>query len=343
MPSPTIRCEFCENHEMRRDAYAAHVRAKHMKEIAILILEDFKDCESNTIAAYAANRSTIHMAINSKLYQDAEYWFGVKPLFYIRESIEVPYDETRPDTKLKAYPEDLELSQYLKRQENLNAHRKFVEEALQSISLMDFIQIGKNLMIRNPDVSIMQKELSTLRAAHKELEESSKNQIERLKRDVEMWKETAEEKECIADLRKDLQAARSMSQYWEKERNAVKYKLDNIEKEHHEHWEEINQRSLMDSEKSYERESNYSKKIAKLEAELEKEKCNRAVKTAEAVQKALEKERETVQKVLEKEIEAKQKIKDKKALEKVKAKKKAKKAKKLAEMSDSDSSDSDDD
>jgi hypothetical protein len=84
---------------MRRDAYASHVKAKHMKEIATLILEDFKEYEVNTIKTYACEGRASSMVIPSKMYQDAEYWFGVKPFFYIRDSIEVPYDPTRPDTQ----------------------------------------------------------------------------------------------------------------------------------------------------------------------------------------------------------------------------------------------------
>jgi hypothetical protein len=324
---------------MRRDAYANHVKAKHMKDIATLILEDFKDCDSNAIANYAANRSTISLPINSKMYQDAEYWFGVKPLFYIRESIEIPHDPTRPDTKVKGYPEDLELSSYLKREENLIAHRKFVEEALQSISLMDFIQIRKDLMIRNPNITIMQKELSTLRAAHKELEESSKNQVERLKKDVELWKETAEEKECIADLRKDLQSARSMADYWEKEKNMIKVILDNKDREQHEQWEEINRRSMINDQQTYERESNLYKKFTKAEADTKKANAD----YEELKVKFKLSVKEAAQKLFDEEKEKKQKEKDKKALEKLKRKKAAKKAKKLAEMSDSDDSGSDSD
>lgn len=310
-----------------------------MKEIATLILEDFKDCTSNAIANYAANRSTISLPINSKMYQDAEYWFGVKPLFYIRESVEIPHDPTRPDTKVKGYPEDLELSSYLKREENLVAHRKFVEEALQSISLMDFIQIRKDLMIRNPNITIMQKELSTLRAAHKELEESSNNQVERLKRDVEMWKETAEEKECIADLRKDLQSARSMADYWEKEKDMIKVILDNKDKEQHEQWEEINRRAMINDQKTYERESNLYKKLTKAEADTKKANAD----YEELKVKFKLSVKEAAQKLFDEEKEKKQKEKDKKALEKLKRKKAAKKAKKLAEMSDSDDSGSDSD
>jgi len=170
MPSPTIRCEFCENHEMRRDAYASHVKAKHMKDIARLLLEDLKEYDSHAVGAYAQECNTKNMVIQSKMYQDAEYWFGVKPYFYIRESIEKPYDQTHPDTKLKAYPEDLKLSRYLKREENMIAHRKFIKKVLQSISLLDFIQIGRNLLnIKNPDVLNMKNELSTLKASYKAL------------------------------------------------------------------------------------------------------------------------------------------------------------------------------
>jgi len=296
---------------MRRDAYAAHVKAKHMKDIATLILEEFKECNSNAIANYAANRSTISMTINSKMYQDAAYWFGVKPLFYIRESIEIPYDETRPDTKLKPYPEDLEQTQYLKREENLVAHRKFVEEALQSISLMDFIQIGKDLMIRNPDVTIMQKELSTLRAAYKELEESSKNQIERLKKDIEMWKETAEEKEFIADLKRNLSYYKAYSARLKDELEYTKKLYQEKDQEHDENVRSINQSRCSELSHSYEQNDRLKKENTELKEKME-------VKVQKLFEKKLKEEK-------------KEKEKTKKIL------KEAKKKKKLAEMSDTDS------
>lgn len=344
MPAPTIRCEFCENHEMRRDAYASHVKAKHTKDIARLLLEDLKEYEIHAIGAYAQEHSTKYMVIQSKLYQDAEYWFGVKPYFYIRESIEKPYDPERPDTKLKPYPEDDELRQYLSREENLVAHRKFMEEVLQSISLLDFIQIGKDLKIKNPDVLNMKKELSSLRENYKALEVSSQNQVEQLKRELEMWKETADEKECIADLRRDLQSARSHVRQLEKSNSLIKEEIEFLKKEHQDQWSGFNQSRFISDRDAMERDERKDKKFNDLNTKFEKYKCDRAVDDANLVQKTLEKERETVRKALEKEREAKQKIKDKKALDKLKAKKKAKQAKKMAEMSDSDSeSDSDSD
>lgn len=337
MPAPTIKCEFCENHEMRRDAYAGHVKAKHMKEIATLILEDFKEYEVNAIKTYASEGKTSSMAIPSKMYEDALYYFGVKPLFYIRDSIEIPYDPTRPDTKLKAYPEDLELSQYLKREENMIAHRKFIEEVLQSISLMDFIQIGKNLAIRNPDALCMKKELSTLRVNYQELQGSYEKESERLKKEIEMWKETAEEKEFIADLRSDLQSARSHANQMEKRFASIKEEMEFQKKEFEERWSGFNQSRFVSDRDAMDRDDRYRKEISDLKAKAEKFKCDQPAKIAEAVQKALEKERESVWKAQEKEREAKQKIKEKKYLEKKRAQKLAKKAQRVAEMSDSES------
>jgi len=326
MPAPTIRCEFCEDHEMRRDAYAPHVKAKHMKEIATLLLEDFKEYNATTISAYASELSVKSMPIYSKMYQDAEYWFGVKPLFYIRESVEIPYEEGRPDTKLKGYPEDDELRQYLKREENLTAHRQFLQEVLQSISLLDFIAIGKNLVIKNPDVVMMKKELSALRTNYKDLEESSKKEEERLQRELEMWKETADEKEFIGDLRRDLQASRAYGRQVEKSCSILKEELEHQKKQSDEVWAERNQSRFLEVEGLY--------------SALEKERNEKI----EWKDKAQTKVKVEAQKLFDKEREAKQKAKDKKALEKAKAKKLAKKAKKLAELSDSDSaSDSDSD
>ena len=309
MPAPMIRCEFCENHEMRRDTYASHVKAKHIKEISMILLEDFKEYNATTISAYASELSVKSMAIHSKMYQDAEYWFGVKPYFYIRESLEIPHDDTRPDTKLKGYPEDKELSAYLQRQENLTAHRQFIQEVLEGISLMDFIALGKNLVIRNPDVMIMKKELSALRTNYKELEESSKKEEARLQRELDMWKETADEKEFIGDLRRDLQASRSYARQLEKSCSLCKEELEAQKRESEDRWATIGQSRLAELEALYN-----SVEKEKKEKLYYKDKYESGVK--KEAQKLHDKDRE----------------------EKKKKKKKAKKAIKLAETSsDSDS------
>lgn len=309
-----MKCEFCENYEIRRDSYASHVKSKHMKDIAYLMLEDFKDCKVNTISSYACEHKTTSMPIYSKMYQDAEYWFGVKPLFYIRESIEVPYDESRPDAKLKPYQEDEELRQYLKREENLIAHRQFIDEVLQSISLFDFIKFQKDLVIRHPDFVHMKKEFSALQERYSILEESSKKEVEYLKREADMWKETADEKECIADLKRDLHSTRSQNRHLEGTISSLKQQLEFKDNECHDQIMALNQRNLRTETELYDRCDAEKAMKEKLTEELKKEKNDRTVKTSAAVQKAEEKLREVLNKGFDKERDAWKK--EKKALKK---------------------------
>lgn len=329
MPSPTIRCEFCENHEMRRDAYAAHVRAKHMKEIALLMLKDYKENNVNTISAYACDKDIKSMVIESQLYQDAEYWFGVKPLFYMRESNEVPYDPMRPDTKCKPYPEDLELSQYLKRSENLTFHKSFIEECFKQLTFFDFINQQKKLVVRDTSIITIKNELLSLKKEHEALIEITTKERERLQKEIELWKETADEKEFIADLKKDVAYYKASSLRLHRELEMEKKKVEEHEKDWEEKWSTINQAHYGEIRMADERNDLLRKDNMELKAKAEEMKVKIKVEA---------------QKIVDKERKEKEKIKAKKALEKEKAKKAAKKAKKLAEMSDSDSdaSDSDD-
>lgn len=328
MPSPTIKCEFCENHEMRRDAYAAHVRAKHMKEIALLMLKDYKENNVNTISAHASDKSIKSMVIESVKYQDAEYWFGVKPLFYIRESNEVPYDPTRPDTKCKAYPEDLELAQYLKRDENLASHKSFIEECFKELSYFDFMNQQKHLVFRDASVVTMKNELLSLKKEHEALKDITNRERERLQKEIEMWKETADEKEFIADLKKDVYHYKAHSSRLQRELDSEKKKLQEVDKIWEERWTDFNQSRYSELRHAEEINDIQRKEIADVKKENEKLKG---------------KVKEEAQKLFDKERKEKEKIKAKKALEKERAKKAAKKAKKLAEMSDSESESSDSD
>lgn len=314
---------------MRRDAYAAHVRAKHMKEIGLLILKDYKENNVNAISAYASDMSVKSMVIESQLYQDAEYWFGVKPLFYMRESNEVPYDPLRPDTKCKPYPEDLELSQYLKRSENLTSHKSFIEECFKQLTFFDFMSQQKKLVVRDKSVITMKTDLLSLKKEHDALIEITTKERERLQKEIELWKETADEKEFIADLKKDAACYKASSTRLHRELEIEKKKVEEHDKDWEEKWSGINQSHYGEIRMADERNDLLRKDNMELKAKLEEMKVKIKVEA---------------QKIVDKERKEKDKIKAKKALEKEKIKKAAKKAKKLAEMSDSDSdaSDSDD-
>lgn len=322
MPAPTIRCEFCpEEHIVRSDAYATHVQSKHKKEITTLLLDDFVECNVNTIQSYASSLSVKSMPIYSKLYQDAEYWFGVKSLFYYKESSDAPHNSMRPDTHLKPAREDQELLDYLKREENLKAHNEYIEELLRGVSLFDFIAYKKDILVRSTDVMNLKRELSALKMEHKNHLESSAKEIDRLKTEVEMWKETADEKEFIADIKRDASASRSQCQRAEATARSLKQQLEDLKNEFNEKWSTLN----------YGRSAEISHAM---------DEVDKARKDAEKARASIKVE---AQKLFDKEMKRLRKEKDKKKEEKQKALKEAKKLRKLAEMSSDSDSETDSD
>lgn len=329
MPSPTIRCEFCqEDNTMRRDVYAVHCKSKHTKEIATMLLDEMKEMTFSTLQAYASTLATTSLTIESRIYPGAEYWMGVKPLFYQRESPEMMDKPGVPLSKQKGYDEDVKKTNYLKSAENQAAHRAFVEEVIGSISLLDYLKAQKELRVRSPEVTAMSRELTSLKAEHEALAESSKREIERLRAESAGWRESMEEQEFIPEMKRELTNTRSYLATKEREIRTLKQRLENVEKEFNDRWEE-----LIESRRSADRVNQdqilqLTDKTKKLQEENESLKVNVKREAAKLVEKAEQKD--------EKEAE-------KKAKEAKKAKAKLKMAKLLAKLQAADSSDSDSD
>ena len=328
MPCPMMKCEFCE-HTVRKDGLTSHVKSQHVKELGILLLDDMKEYSVNTIQAYAAAHKTTSMPIPSKMYGGCEYWFGVRPYFHMGPEVREVDKSDRPDMKLEGYKEDNFLSTYLAEETNQEAHRRFIEEIFSQISMLDFIKYQKNLRFRHPDadVTIMRRELASLTEEHAALKTSTSSEIARLEAEVKGWKETADEKESITDLKKELQSFRSNASQLQKQNAYLKSVEDEKETKFREQWSELNMARMAETRKTEAYEDSMRKEIVDLKAKLEKAKSD------------VKKE---AQKIVDKQNEAKKKLKEKKALEKNKQKKAAKKAKKLAELSDSDSDSSSD-
>jgi hypothetical protein len=130
-----------------------------------------------------------------------------------------------------------------------------------------------------------------------------------------MWKETADEKEFIADLKKDVYHYKAQSSRLQREFDSEKRKLQEVDKIWEERWTEFNQSRYSELRQAEEINDILRKELTDVKKENERLKG----KVKEEAQKLFDKERK----------------------EKKKAKKAIKKAKKLAALSDSDSSDSD--
>lgn len=318
MPSPTIICEFCST-EMRRNTYAVHVKAKHVKEIGQLLFEDMKESNFSTIQSYASSLNANTLMIESKIHPDAEYWFGEQPFFYQRTSAPIQDKYGEPVIKQKKYPEDVEKTAYLKCEKNLEAHRAFLEEALSTISLLDYIKMGKELRIKNTEERMVRSELRALKETHEALIESTNREIALLKKEAEMWKETCEEQELIKPLKDENAFMRVKVNRLNNELIALKQRWDEREQEWIDKMTENNQSRHQEMSKLMEYEEELKQKLMK--------------------------EQETNEKLHVRVKKEAQKILDKKKEQKKKAKKALKKAKRLAELSsdsDSDSSSSSD-
>ena len=326
MPCPMMKCEFCE-HTVRSDGLISHVKSHHVKELGILLLDDMKEYSCNTIQSYAASHKASSMPIPSKLYGGCEYWFGVRPYFHMGPEVREVDKSDRPDMKLKGYKEDNFLSTYLAEETNQEAHRRFIEEIFSQISMLDFMKYQKNLRFRHPDTDVMRRELASLTEEHAALKNSTSSEIARLEAEVKGWKETADEKESITDLKKELQSARSNANQLQKQNGYLKSVENEKQKKFEEQWVEFNMERMAETRKTEAYEDSMRKEIVDLKAKLEKAKSD------------VKKE---AQKIVDKQNEAKKKLKEKKSLEKIKAKKIAKRAKQLAELSDSDSDSSSD-
>jgi len=270
MPCPELQCEFCTN-TFRKDALAIHVKAKHVKELGELLLKDFQENQISIIASYC--NSSKPSPIWSELHQEAAYWFGVKPAFFLGDD---------------------SWSNYIKSEQNLQSHTAFIEDVLSNISLFRFIQLGKEIKLRAPGVLQTSVALDKLKIAYKEMEERNNNYIASLEKSVTQWRETAEEKETIEAIRTEMSCVRSQHRSLENENRALKLRLER-EQQQSQEMEEILRRQNLATE-------------GQLMAQIEELRTKLGMQN-KVKEKEEEKEKEKKRKEDEKEKEKKRKAK----------------------------------
>jgi len=306
----TLVCEFCHT-EMRKNTLAAHVKAKHVKEVAHLTLEQWKESATcNMIELMSQFTATKRVWIHSKMYEGCFYLFGIKPTFFTEED---------------------DHSAYIACEANMVAHGQFLEEVAEAITLRDLNAIGKPLAYTCPDMVGLQKQIQQLTAqletertrydehrAHLEKEASDLRELLAFSKDEHVTPYRVLQDQC-AMLR--LQA-------WESRQRCAQMVMD---------YEELEEKL---KEEFADKTHSQSNELLGLYEAIEKER-----KTSEQLQSKFKRAvADGVEKERQKEKEAKEKKKAAKEKEKRRAKKAAKLAKKLAESdSDSDSSDSDSD
>jgi len=305
----SVVCEFCHT-EVRKNLLAPHVKAKHTREVAQLMLEQWKESATcNMIQLMTQFAPSKRIWIHSKMYPGSFYLFGVKPAFFM---------------------DDDEHSSYIACQANMVAHEQFLEEVSQAITLYDLMQIGKPLVFTCPETVGIQKQVTQL------TEQLEKDTEEHAKHLAVLKQETADLRELLT-----LSMDESVTPYRVLQEQCMTLRAQAVEArqkcsiwmEECEDLEEKLREEYLEKTKAQSNEL-----LGLYEAIGKAREMNESLqsKFKRAVADGVEKERQ-------KEKDAKEKKKATKEKEKRKAKKAAKLAKALAE-SDSDSdSDSDDD
>lgn len=137
-----------------------HVQAKHIADIGQLLLRDWAVNNVTPIAQWAASKSGKIMVIHSHMYEDHEYWFGMKPTFWKNDA--------------KGY------SEYIKVEANIEYHQMYLEGIMKAVSLYDWIAIKKDVLIKGPEATTMKLELIDLRKRYTMEKELAKETIEQL-------------------------------------------------------------------------------------------------------------------------------------------------------------------
>lgn len=322
MPSKLFQCDFCDSKHRKIDL-PTHIRHKHKVDLAKYLVEDAKQSSISVISSYLRKADPKTMPIPSRIHEETDYWFGVKPVM-IEEKDSV--------------------SSYLAMDVNIEAHTAFIKEIMDIVTLNDYIEIQRSFIIRSPEMLAMKDKVRDMEKTLSETTQQYEETMEEMRIELEGYRKTLEE---VNDgiLHKDLHikieraeraqkvAETSLTCALEQVSN-LQWKVNNLEQRYE-------QAVLSNSESSglrnIEMEESYMNRIDRLQkdkatlvASLEKEKA----KNAKIKAKKAKTDRES-----QKRRELKERLKREE--EELKAKKKA--LKKMA-LSDSDSnSDSDDD
>lgn len=117
MPSKIIQCEFCDQ-PFRKNVYAIHVRAKHVKDLGKLFLERCNNPLFNPIKSVTKSYKPENIPVYSKRNEFDCFYFGVKPQYF---------------EKSDAY------GYYIQNEANMKKHLEFLKEVINSIDLTDFL------------------------------------------------------------------------------------------------------------------------------------------------------------------------------------------------------------
>jgi len=157
MPSPNIICEFCQSPH-RKDVYGIHVKAKHAKELAVIILDEWKNCSTGTLKGMQRGLKEVNPIWSKR--DPCECWiFGVKPAYFREEDSWGAYSRVS---------------------DNIEEHGKFLLEICGHIPFLDYLKTEKVWVPKPSEMERLEKELSKVKDAAEQREKQLETSVEYL-------------------------------------------------------------------------------------------------------------------------------------------------------------------
>lgn len=183
MPRRTLPCDYCDKSYSKQEL-PVHIKAKHIDDLRRFLVEEAKESQLSTILSFM--KGNYYVSIPSK-EDDVHYWFGSKPI---------------------AVEEKDDIGDYMRRPENQEAHKTFLEEVMMGISIVDYIFIQREAIVRSQKMIDLQKtveeqvkQLTRLQVEHSTYKEITTKTIQSLQETID----AVNDGETLDSLRNQLQ------------------------------------------------------------------------------------------------------------------------------------------
>lgn len=257
MPSRLYQCDFCESKQRKADL-AHHIKTKHVKELAEYLVQEARLSNISVISSYLRMADPANIPIPSRLHEDTDYWFGAKPIM--------------------AEEKD-SVSSYLASEMNMEAHKDFLHEVMDQVSLNDYMSIQRNLIMRSQEMLAMKDRVREVERELSEMKLQYHRETEKMSVELEAHRKTVQDLNdgvLNTDLRASIERAERAQKSAETQATwaldqitSLQWKNKNLERRceetQHATMESGNQRTL-------EMEEAYMKQIERLQDALRKER-----------------------------------------------------------------------
>ena len=313
MPSKLFRCDFC-NVEQRKTDLPTHIRAKHMDELVQHLIQDAKEHSISPILQFMKKQPAISIPISSPLYENCDYWFGVKPIMIEEKDSVAPYIS-------------VEL--------NLKSHEEFLHQVMSKVSIIDYMEIQRELCNKSPEMKILEKNLRDTTGQYLKIQEDYVLYKEKIEKELDAYKQTVEEMnggKTLAEMTRELESLKRTNRRLDDRVITLSRENERLRK-----YNEPVYKSETDALDAIKMEELYIQKIESLQEKL--------TKTREELQTEKDKNRKVKESTRknEKDVERVKIEREKVKREMKEAKKRMKELQKTLSSSSSDSSDSDSD